>query len=229
MTDSTGTVVWSADYLPFGQADVTVETVENNLRFAGQYYDQETGLHYNWHRYYDPTIGRYLRADPYNISTIASNLIINRYDTIKISSGDVRSFFTHQLFIESGLLTNPDRQNLFAYATNSPINYFDPYGLDKYGITPPETHPGGQEHIHWGNKDNPRQGGGAVNRDGSTRHGQDPPRKVKKKINKKYGWGLRGPLIIFIDFGSLCANAPNDPFCRDLCWVFGTCGCSDMI
>jgi RHS repeat-associated protein len=50
--------------LPFGQADVTVETVENNLRFAGQYYDQETGLHYNYYRYYDPKLGRYLKPDP---------------------------------------------------------------------------------------------------------------------------------------------------------------------
>jgi RHS repeat-associated protein len=64
MTDSSGTVVWAADYLPFGQADVTVETVENNLRFVGQYYDNETGLHYNYFRYYDPSLGRYLRADP---------------------------------------------------------------------------------------------------------------------------------------------------------------------
>jgi RHS repeat-associated protein len=32
--------------------------------YAGQYYDQETGLHYNYHRYYDPSLGRYLRADP---------------------------------------------------------------------------------------------------------------------------------------------------------------------
>ncbi|MFZ1986986.1 MAG: RHS repeat-associated core domain-containing protein, partial [Desulfatitalea sp.] len=64
MTNATRTVVWAADYLPFGQANVTVATVENNLRFAGQYYDNETGLHYNYHRYYDPKIGRYLRADP---------------------------------------------------------------------------------------------------------------------------------------------------------------------
>jgi RHS repeat-associated protein len=64
MTDSSGAVVWAADYLPFGQADVTIATVENNLRFAGQYYDSETGLHYNHHRYYDPKLGRYLRADP---------------------------------------------------------------------------------------------------------------------------------------------------------------------
>ncbi len=47
LTDSTGAIVWSADYLPFGRADVNIATVENNLRFAGQYYDQDTGLHYN--------------------------------------------------------------------------------------------------------------------------------------------------------------------------------------
>ena len=38
--------------------------VTNNLRFAGQYYDVETGLHYNYHRHYDPSVGRYLAADP---------------------------------------------------------------------------------------------------------------------------------------------------------------------
>ena len=64
LTDSTGALVWSADYLPFGRADVNMATVDNNLRFAGQYYDSETGLHYNYHRYYDPSLGRYLRADP---------------------------------------------------------------------------------------------------------------------------------------------------------------------
>ena len=64
LTDQSATVVWAADYLPFGKADVKVETVENNLRFSGQYFDQETGLHYNYHRYYDPGVGRYLRADP---------------------------------------------------------------------------------------------------------------------------------------------------------------------
>ncbi len=65
MTDANGIVVWKAHYRPFGQAVMNIHSsVENNFRFAGQYYDQETGLHYNYWRYYDPTTGRYLTPDP---------------------------------------------------------------------------------------------------------------------------------------------------------------------
>lgn len=39
-------------------------TAINNFRFPAQYYDVETGLHYNWNRFYDPEVGRYLSADP---------------------------------------------------------------------------------------------------------------------------------------------------------------------
>jgi len=39
-------------------------TIENNLRFAGQYFDEETGTHYNYFRDYEPALGRYLQQDP---------------------------------------------------------------------------------------------------------------------------------------------------------------------
>jgi len=61
-------VVWQAAYLPFGQAQIVTGTVTNNLRFPGQYYDSETGLHYNWNRYYDPEVGRYISADPIGLN-----------------------------------------------------------------------------------------------------------------------------------------------------------------
>jgi RHS repeat-associated protein len=67
MTDSTGQVVWAADYKPFGEATVTVSTITNNLRFPGQYFDAETGLHQNGFRDYSPPRGGYIEADPVGI------------------------------------------------------------------------------------------------------------------------------------------------------------------
>ncbi|HDM77711.1 MAG TPA: RHS repeat protein, partial [Deltaproteobacteria bacterium] len=64
LIDSTGKVVWAAEYDSFGSAAVQTSQVTNNLRYAGQYYDSETGLHYNWFRYYDPSTGRYITLDP---------------------------------------------------------------------------------------------------------------------------------------------------------------------
>jgi len=63
MTDENGNVVWKADYKPFGEAEVAGDA-ENRFRFPGQYRDEETGLHYNWHRYYDLGMGRYVTGDP---------------------------------------------------------------------------------------------------------------------------------------------------------------------
>jgi RHS repeat-associated protein len=68
LTDDAGTVRWKASYTPFGNATVEVNTVENNIRFPGQYFDAETGLHYNYFRDYDPEIGRYIQSDPIGLA-----------------------------------------------------------------------------------------------------------------------------------------------------------------
>ena len=64
LTDKDRRVVWRAGYTPFGNTIILVDEIENRLRFPGQYFDEETNLHYNWFRYYDPSIGRYARSDP---------------------------------------------------------------------------------------------------------------------------------------------------------------------
>jgi RHS repeat-associated protein len=74
-TDKTGAVVWSADFDEFGRASITTPpssperaTIVSNLRLPGQIEDAETGLHYNFRRYYDPAIGRYITSDPIGIA-----------------------------------------------------------------------------------------------------------------------------------------------------------------
>jgi RHS repeat-associated protein len=64
MTDQTGKVVWQADYSAFGEARITEQSISQPWRLAGQYYDEETGLHYALARYYNPQLGRYLSKDP---------------------------------------------------------------------------------------------------------------------------------------------------------------------
>jgi RHS repeat-associated protein len=74
LLDENAGVVWSADYKPFGEADVNVSIFANQFRLPGQYFDAETGLHYNWFRYYDPSTGRYLRADPIGLAGMDPNI-----------------------------------------------------------------------------------------------------------------------------------------------------------
>jgi len=60
-----GDVTWRAVSESFGK---TIPHQQNqitmNLRFPGQYYDEETGTHYNYFRDYNPVTGRYIQKDP---------------------------------------------------------------------------------------------------------------------------------------------------------------------
>ncbi len=76
LSNADGRIEWRASYKVWGNT-VTVEypeldiaraqqpdTIHQPLRFQGQYYDTETGLHYNRFRYYDPDVGRFVTQDP---------------------------------------------------------------------------------------------------------------------------------------------------------------------
>lgn len=64
MTDATKSQVWNAAFLPFGGVHSITGTATLDARLPGQWFQLETGHAYNWHRQYDPSIGRYTQADP---------------------------------------------------------------------------------------------------------------------------------------------------------------------
>ncbi|WP_315338653.1 RHS repeat-associated core domain-containing protein, partial [Pseudomonas grimontii] len=69
LTEPDGEIVWSAHYRAYGQISrLDKGKIDNPLRFQGQYFDQESGLHYNRHRYYNPDIGGYLTPDPVKLA-----------------------------------------------------------------------------------------------------------------------------------------------------------------
>ncbi len=70
-TNASQTVVWKLPpHEPFGTAQAQQDPDQDGiatdipLRFAGQVFDADTGLHYNYFRDYDPWTGRYIQSDP---------------------------------------------------------------------------------------------------------------------------------------------------------------------
>ena len=67
MTDKYGDLVWFGDYYGWGKLKSetnTSGTAHQPFRLQNQYADRETGLHYNFFRYYEPDAGRFVNQDP---------------------------------------------------------------------------------------------------------------------------------------------------------------------
>ncbi len=117
MTDESSSVVWEEEFLPFGEPLSVTGTITNNLRFPGQYYDEETGLHYNYYRDYKPEIGRYVEADPILQPMVNSKTTGSSCAKTRIS------------WRVPGLIFKPQSLHPFVYVGNNPVNFVDPYGL----------------------------------------------------------------------------------------------------
>lgn len=94
--------------------------------YAGQYYDSETGLHYNYHRYYDPKTGRYLTPDPIglggglNLYVYAGENPINRVDPFGLEWFGIGIELPKANATASGVLDlNVDTGHTFAYAKDA--------------------------------------------------------------------------------------------------------------
>ena len=67
MTNKDGNLVWFGDYYSWGKLKSetnTSGTAHQPFRLQNQYYDPETGLHYNYFRYYEAETGRFINQDP---------------------------------------------------------------------------------------------------------------------------------------------------------------------
>jgi RHS repeat-associated protein len=117
-TDKSGRVVWRVALSALGQGSLpSGNAITNNLRFAGQYFDQETGLHQNTRRYYDPEVGRYITSDPigiaggWNLYNYADGDPVNRLDptgewvwvVIRVAMTVYDTYTTYKEIKENGL------------------------------------------------------------------------------------------------------------------------------
>ena len=67
--DDAGTALWEGETTPFGVFNTVTATIgDPELRFPGQWLEAGSGLYQNWHRDYDPSLGRYIEADPLGIA-----------------------------------------------------------------------------------------------------------------------------------------------------------------
>jgi len=90
VTDQTRAVVWRWTSDPFGAAAPNQDLDGNgiafvlNLRFPGQFFDAETGRHYNYFRDYDPALGRYVQSDPVGLLGGISSYAYATHNPVKL-------------------------------------------------------------------------------------------------------------------------------------------------
>ena len=109
VTDEAGNIVWKAHYTPFGRAIIEKANITLNVRLQGQYYDQETNIHYNNYRYYDPDTGRYTTPDPLGVNGDLNNYVyananpLQLTDSLGLYHTDMHYYMTYFLARMSGI------------------------------------------------------------------------------------------------------------------------------
>jgi RHS repeat-associated protein len=78
MVDTAGNVVNNYSYDEWGNILAKTEAVDNPFKYAGEIYDDETGLYYLRARYYDPQTGRFINEDSYE-GQVTDPLSLNLY------------------------------------------------------------------------------------------------------------------------------------------------------
>jgi RHS repeat-associated protein len=107
-----------------------------NLRFPGQYYDAESGLHYNWNRYYDPRIGRYVTSDPIGLASEQYNTYLYAkanplYWTDILGLKDI-------IVVDAGWGGSPTENGAQYYVLKPGGGYYGPYKGSTFPDNPKE-------------------------------------------------------------------------------------------
>jgi RHS repeat-associated protein len=139
ITDQNGNEVWRWDNTEAFGSNPPNEDPGNtgniftcNLRAAGQYFDKETGLSYNYFRDFDPNLGRYIQSDPIGILGALRNPIRARdpQDFGRVADRMLR-FFNNPaaFFMNQSQAVAEGGINLYGYAEQNPLIFIDPFGL----------------------------------------------------------------------------------------------------
>ncbi len=162
LLDPSGEVVWAAQYSAWGKVErLHVNRVDNPIRLQGQYEDEETGLCYNRHRYYDSRAGQFVSQDP--LLTDAGENIYRYAPNIWRWSDPL------------GLKCGPREARRLVRRGQGPR------GIHR--IDAPKVK-GEQWHAHFG----PGEGSPALNLDGTWKHAGPAPTREVLDFLRKHGW-----------------------------------------
>ena len=127
-TDEQKNIIWRWESDAYGRevpqvfADYLGQSRDINLRFPGQYFDQETGLHYNYYRYYDPSTGRYITSDPIGLSGGINTYVYVGGNPLYYSDPFGLAYRSNLAIFGHGNVVNNNGANVGGYIVDTPTS-----------------------------------------------------------------------------------------------------------